>query len=84
MPEQTMPRLLSACSISCVCLSFSLTDGAYVPTKKGAMVCALCFVPDTTVSVQGKQGVITQSFAYAMSTLALTQAELTAANRYPT
>ena len=46
------------------------------------MVCALCFEPDTRVcAAQGKQGVITQSFAYAMSTLALTQAELTAANR---
>ena len=48
----------------------------------GAMVCALCFVLDTLVSVQGRQGVISQSFAYAISTLALTQDELTAAGRY--
>ena len=33
------------------------------------------------VCVQGKQGVITQSFAYAMSTLPLTAAELAEANR---
>lgn len=31
--------------------------------------------------VQGKQGVITQSFAYAMSTLPLTAAELAQTNR---
>ena len=81
MPQQAMPCWASARSTSCACLPLILTDGRCVQIEQGAMVCALCFVPDTMVSLQGKQGVITQSFAYAMSTLALTQAELTAANR---
>ena len=54
MPEQAMPRLRSARFTSCVCLSFSLTDGACVPIKKGAMVCALSFVPDKIVSAAGE------------------------------